>query len=97
MHVAQRNQAGVVELLLKRGADGTKTNTARSMSHGLMRSLTSSVETIPAVDAGSTALDIAHSRADSDPDFAETFAVLRLMCCSGCGAWAYTRPLFGSA
>jgi hypothetical protein len=46
----------------------------------------SSRDIIPGVDAGSTALDIARTRADAGgEDFAETLAVLRLMCCNTCG------------
>jgi len=69
MHGVVCDNAGVVKLLLKRGADGTMTTTqaARGM------------------EAGSTALDIARLCADSNPRYAETLAVLRLRCCGKFG------------
>jgi len=69
MYAMVRNHPGVVKLLLKRGADGTK-GTAKAA---------------PGIDAGSTALDIARSRTNDTGDCAETLAVLRLRCCSTCG------------
>ena len=66
MYAVMANRAGLVKLLHKRGADGTNTTTRVARGH----------------DAGSTALDLARSRADSDP---ETFAALRKRCCSTCG------------
>jgi hypothetical protein len=60
------NHASVVKLLLKCGADGTQTTT----------------QTVPLIDAGSTALDIARLHSAR---YAETLAVLRLRCCSTCG------------
>jgi hypothetical protein len=54
---------------LLRGADGTKEAT----------------QTVPGVDAGSTALDIARTHAGANADFRETLAVLCLRCCSTCG------------
>jgi hypothetical protein len=63
------NRAGVVKLLLDRGADGSKRTTMT-----------------PAVPEGSTALEMARHLADISPeDSAETFAVLRQLCCSACG------------
>jgi len=69
MFAADANHAGVVTLLLKRGADGTKTTTPASRWD----------------DTWYTALDMARLKAVSDPGFAETLAVLRLQCCSTCG------------
>jgi ankyrin repeat protein len=69
MFAAQTNHASIAELLLNRGADGTKKATRTTRRD----------------DAGSTALDILRRRADGDPDSAETFAVLRMWCCSMCG------------
>ena len=69
MYAVGGKNAGVAKLLLKRGADGTKRTT--QAADGLA--------------AGSTALDIARTRAGSNPDFAETLAVLRKRCCSACG------------
>jgi len=61
---------GVAKLLLKRGADGTKRTTQAAGGHA----------------AGSSALGMARLCADSgDPDYAETFTVLRKRCCSTCG------------
>ena len=85
MYAVQRNHAGVAMLLLKRGADGTMATTERSEAYEVTHSSSTSRETIPAVDAGSTALDIARTLADGTADFAETFAVLRMRCCSTCG------------
>jgi hypothetical protein len=68
MYAALMNQAGVVKMLLTRGADGTKIVTVKIR-----------------VVAPCTALNIARHRADGDPEFAETFAVLRRRCCSTCG------------
>jgi hypothetical protein len=82
MFAAASNHAVVAKLLLKRGADGTKLTTARSPPSRLYAT---SRNIIPAVAAGSTALDIAHLCADSYPICAETLAVLRLRCCSTCG------------
>jgi len=62
------NHTGVLKILLKRGADGTKqdSHTATAAERG----------------AGSTALDIFRSRAIDNPDCAATLAVLRKRCCS---------------
>jgi len=70
MYAVNRNNAGVAKVLLKRGADGTK-RTSTQAAHGHA--------------AGSTALDIARTRAGSNPACAETFTVLRKRCCSTCG------------
>jgi len=69
MHAVAVNNAGVAKLLLKRGADGTKHIT--KAVHGF--------------DVGSTALDIARTRASCNPICAETLEVLRKRCCSTCG------------
>ena len=69
MYAAIASHAGVAELLVSSGADGTKTATVITGGVGVV----------------STALDIARLRADRGPDFAETFAVLRRQCCSSCG------------
>jgi len=69
MCAAVANHAGVVKLLLERGADGTMKNARAARG----------------IDAGLTALDIARHRANDKAGFAETFAVLRLWCCSTCG------------
>jgi len=69
MYAVTGNHAGVVKLLLKRGADGAKTTTLAVHGH----------------DAASTALDIARLHADSDHDYAETLEVLHRRCCSTCG------------
>jgi len=73
MYAVADNHAGVAKLLLKRGADGTKTT----------------IEVFEGIDswidAGSTALGIARLHADHDPDCTETFEVLRRRCCSTCG------------
>ena len=69
MYAVDGNHAGLAKLLLKRGADGTKTTT----------------ETFEGIDAGSTALDIARLHDDKYSDCAETFAVLSKRCCSTCG------------
>ena len=69
MYAVHGNNASLVKLLLKRGADGTKRT----------------IHLAGGLDAGSTALDIARLGADSDPDYAETFTVLRKRCCSTCG------------
>ena len=78
MIATMSNNASVVMLLLERGADGTK------------RELGEPDALVP----GSTALDIARTYASNGDektlrlgrgDFAETLAVLRLMCCSACG------------
>jgi hypothetical protein len=61
--------AGVVKLLLKRGADGTRRTT--QAAHGL--------------DKGSTALHMARLCAGGNPDCVEIFTVLRKRCCSACG------------
>ena len=75
------NRAGVVRMLLKRSADGTKGIT----------------QPIVDLDPGSTALDLARNFVNSGrAEFAQTLAVLRLRCCSACGVGAYTRPLFCS-
>jgi hypothetical protein len=68
------DHAGVAKLLIKRGADGTKTSTGRSLW----------IES-RWIDAGSTALDIARTRANASAGYVETLAVLRLRCCSTCG------------
>jgi len=69
MYAAIENRPSVTKLLLKGGADGTSITTQAAHGH----------------DAGSTALDIARLRANRNPDYAETFAVLRRRCCSTCG------------
>jgi len=71
MYAADGNHAGVVKLLLKRGADGAMTTT----------------QTSEGVAAGSTALDIARLLCvdDNNIEFAETMEVLRRRCCSTCG------------
>jgi hypothetical protein len=72
MVAAEMNHAGVVRLLIERGADGTKASTKTALE----------------IAVGSTALDIARLHAKRDclgRNFSETLAVLRLMCCSGCG------------
>jgi len=69
MYAVEANNAGVVKMLLKRGADGAKTTSRAAHVY----------------DAGSTALDMARSRANDNPDCAETFALLRKRCCSTCG------------
>ena len=69
MYALFGNNAGVVMLLLKRGAAGTKHTTQAALGH----------------TAGSTALDIARRCADSFPESVETFTVLRKRCCSTCG------------
>jgi hypothetical protein len=69
MYAVGGNNADVVKLLLKRGANGNKRTI--QAAHGQ--------------PAGSTALDIARTRAGSNPACAETFAVLRKRCCSKCG------------
>jgi hypothetical protein len=74
MFAAIGNRACVVKLLITRGADGSMTTT----------------ETAGRIDAGSTALDIARILAEESAEFAETFAVLRLMCCSTCGRGSRT-------
>ena len=72
MFAARGNHAGVVKLLLKRGADGTAMATVTWDGYY--------------VDVRATTIDIARAggRAN-DPGFAETLAVLRLRCCSKCG------------
>ena len=69
IYAANNNHAGVVKLLFERGADGTMRNARAARG----------------IDAGLTALDIARHRANDKAGFAETFAVLRLWCCSTCG------------
>jgi hypothetical protein len=69
MYAAAGNRADVAKMLIKRGADGTKLTTQVVHRHA----------------TGSTALDIARLCAGQNPDFAETFAVLRRRCCSTCG------------
>ena len=61
MLAALENRAAVVNLLLRRGADGAKTTT--QAAHGIA--------------AGSTALELARTFADDDADFAETLAALQ--------------------
>jgi ankyrin repeat protein len=53
-----KNDAGIVKLLLKQGADGTRGTTHAALG----------------LHAGSTALDIARSLTDDNADFAETLA-----------------------
>ena len=74
IHATLENRAGVVQMLLKRGADGTKGTTQ--------------------IEGGPhTALDVARNLFDAGrAGSVETLAVLRLRCCSTCGARAYTRP-----
>ena len=69
MYAVSGNKAGVAKLLLKRGANVTMRTTHAVDGH----------------PAGSTALDMARSFADSEADFAQTFTVLRKRCCSTCG------------
>ena len=69
MYAAMSSHAGVAKMLHKHCADGTHTTTWAARG----------------LDEGSTALDIARSRADRDPSFAETFEALRKRCCSTCG------------
>ena len=69
IYAAIAGRSGVAKLLLKRGADGTQHTTQAVRGH----------------PAGSTALDIARLCADSFPDCAEPFTVLRKRCCSACG------------
>ena len=76
MFAAEGNHAGVAKLLLERGADGTKTT----------------IQATAWIAAGSTAIDIARTRAEGNPDYAETLAVLRLMCCSTCGVTSAGLP-----
>jgi hypothetical protein len=78
MYAAIGNRASLAKLLHRRGADGSKTTTWATGG----------------IHAGSTALDIARSRATRDPDYAETFAALRKRCCSTCGM---TAPGLGAA
>jgi len=66
------NHAGVVKLLLKQGADGTKITI---WSPTILRNDT----------PGSTAIDLARMYANNDPGYAETLAVIRRRCCSTCG------------
>jgi hypothetical protein len=69
MYATTYNHPAVVKLLLKRGADGTRMIAKATCG----------------LDAGSTALDMARSRAVTYyPDFLETLAALRLLCCSTC-------------
>ena len=72
MYAAIKSRAGVVKMLLERGADGTKIPASQTIS-GVV------------VAPPGTALDIVRSLAHCGIDFAETFAVLRMLCCSGCG------------
>ena len=69
MYAVDQNHAGLAKLLLKRGADGTKTSS----------------EAFEGIDAGSIALGIARFHAGHDADCTETFEVLRRRCCSMCG------------
>ena len=71
MYAAAGNHAGVVKLLLKRGADGALMTT----------------QTTEGIVAGSIALDIARLLCadDNNVEFAETLEVLRRRCCSSCG------------
>jgi hypothetical protein len=69
IYAAAASHASVAKLLLKRGADGTKTATVDHCG----------------VDTLCTALDIARLRTNRGPASAETFAVLRRRCCSTCG------------
>ena len=70
MYAAMGNNPSVAKLLLKQGADGTKTSSRAICGHA----------------AGSTALDIARRHADnnSNTGSADTLAVLRKRCCSTC-------------
>ena len=80
MHAVVGNNAGVVEMLLERGADGTKTTT--QAARGMV--------------AGSTALDIARICANSKPGYAETLAVIRLRCCRTCGITSSSMKAAGA-
>jgi hypothetical protein len=52
----------------------------------------SDMQFIPAIAAGSTAIDIARTLADASADFTETLAVFRQMCCSMCGMTSAGLP-----
>ena len=69
MYAVIGNCAGLAKILHKRGADGT----------------TPTTHAFRGIDSGSTALEIARSRAACDPGYVETFAALRKRCCSTCG------------
>jgi hypothetical protein len=66
---AVANHTGVVKLLLKRGADGTKMTTRAT----------------PGMDVGSTALDTMRVAACINPGYTDTLEVLNRRCCSTCG------------
>jgi hypothetical protein len=69
MYAAMGNNPSVAKLLLKRGADGTKTSSRATDGHA----------------AGSTALDLARPCDDNDTGSADTLAVLCKRCCNTCG------------
>jgi len=94
MLAAVANCAGIVKLLVERGADGTKRTTAASpfTMNMLYAQSFSNMQFVPAIDAGSTALDIARTLADTSANFARTLAVLRQMCCSTCGVTSAGLP-----
>ena len=56
----------------------------------------SDMQLIPAIAAGSTAIDIARTLAEGSADFTETLAVFRQLCCSTCGMTSASRGLHSS-
>jgi len=76
MYAALGNRVRVVRMLIKLGADGTKTTNRASHGH----------------EAGSTAFDLARKLAGRDPEYAKTFAALRKRCCNTCGMTSPRDP-----